>query len=68
VHAGRLRLQLTASDTVYTVQDMDIQAFKRHLLKGRLKGQWAIWVSGYGRLAFEFKNDDVDLLDYEDCQ
>jgi proteic killer suppression protein len=66
VHAGRLRLQLTALDTAYTIQDMDIPGFKLHPLKGKLKGRWAIWVSGNSRLTFEFKDGDVYLLDYED--
>ena len=65
-HAGRLRLQLAALDTAYTIQDMDIPGFKLHPLKGKLKGRWAIWVSGNWRLTFEFKDGDVYLLDYED--
>lgn len=66
VHAGRLRLQLAALDTAFTIQDMDIPGFKLHPLKGKLKGRWAIWVSGNWRLTFEFKDGDVYLLDYED--
>ena len=66
VHAGRLRLQLAALDTAYTIQDMDNPGFKLHLLKGKLKGRWAIWVSGNWRLTFEFKDGDVYLFDYED--
>jgi proteic killer suppression protein len=66
VHAGRLRLQLAALDTAYTIQDTVIPGFKLHPLKGKLKGRWAIWVSGNWRLTFEFKDGDVYLLDYED--
>ncbi len=66
MHAGRLRLHLAALDTAYTVQDMDIPGFKLHPLKGKLKGRWAIWVSGNWRLTFEFKAGDVYLLNYED--
>jgi proteic killer suppression protein len=66
VHTGRLRLQLTALDTAFAIQDMDIPGFKLHPLKGKLKGRWSIWVSGNWRLTFEFKDGDVYLLDYED--
>ena len=66
VHAGRLRLQLAALDTAYTIQDMDIPGFKLHPLKRKLKGRWSVWVSGNWRLTFEFKDGDVYLLDYED--
>lgn len=65
-HTGRLRLQLAALDTAYIIQDMDIPGFKLHPLKGKLKGRWAVWVSGNWRLTFEFKDGDVYLLDYED--
>ena len=65
-HAGRLRLQLAALDTAYTIQDMDIPGFRLHPLKGKLKGRWSVWVSGNWRLTFEFKDGDVYLLDYED--
>jgi proteic killer suppression protein len=65
-HADRLRMQLAALDTAQTVQDMDIPGFKLHPLKGKLKGRWAISVSGNWRLTFEFKDGDAYLLDYED--
>jgi proteic killer suppression protein len=65
-HAERLRLQLAALDTAYTIEDMEIPGFKLHPLKGALKGRWAISVNGNWRLTFEFKAGDVYLLDYED--
>ena len=57
---------LAALDTAQTIQDMNIPGFKLHPLKGRLKGRWAISVSGNWRLTFEFRDGDVHLLDYED--
>jgi toxin HigB-1 len=57
---------LAALDTAQTVQDMNVPGFKLHPLKGRLKGRWAISVSGNWRLTFEFRDGDVHLLDYED--
>ena len=65
-HASRLRLQLAALDTAQMIQDMDIPGFRLHPLKGKLKGRWAISVSGNWRLTFEFRDGDVYLLDYED--
>jgi proteic killer suppression protein len=59
-------MQLTALDTAQTIQDMDIPGYRLHPLKGKLKGRWSISVSGNWRLTFEFKDGDVDLLDYED--
>jgi toxin HigB-1 len=57
---------LAALDTAQTIQDMNVPGFKLHPLKGRLKGRWAISVSGNWRLTFEFRDGDVHLLDYED--
>ena len=65
-HAKRLRLQLAALDTAQTITDMNIPGFRLHPLKGELRGRWAIWVSGNWRLAFEFREGNAYILDYED--
>ncbi len=65
-HAGRLRFQLAALDTAQGVDDMDIPGYRLHRLKGRSKGRWSVWVSGNWRLTFEFRDDNVHVLDYED--
>ncbi len=65
-HAGRLRLRLAARDTAQGVDDMDIPGYRLHRLKGRSKERWSICVSGNWRLTFEFKDDNVHVLDYED--
>jgi proteic killer suppression protein len=57
---------LAALDTAQSIQDMNVPGFKLHPLKGRLKGRWAISVSGNWRLTFEFREGDAHLLDYED--
>lgn len=45
-HAKRLRLQLAALDTAMVIDDMDIPGFALHQLKGKMRGRWAISVSG----------------------
>ena len=59
-------MQLVALDTAQTIEDMDIPGFKLHGLKGQLKGQWSIWVSGNWRITFEFQDGNAFILDYED--
>lgn len=59
-------MQLVALDTAQTIEDMDIPGFKLHGLKGKLKGRWAIWVSGNWRMTFEFRDGNVFILNYED--
>ncbi|MBF0633692.1 MAG: type II toxin-antitoxin system RelE/ParE family toxin [Nitrospinae bacterium] len=65
-HKERLRLQLIALDTATVIDDMDIQGFRLHPLKGDRKGLWAISVSGNWRLTFEFRDGDAYILNYED--
>jgi toxin HigB-1 len=57
---------LAALETAQVIQDMDLPGFRLHQLKGKLRGRWAISVSGNWRLTFKFKNGDAYLLDYED--
>jgi proteic killer suppression protein len=46
---------------------MALPGFQLHPLKGKLKGLWAVSVSGNWRVVFRFENGnayDVDLIDY----
>ena len=65
-HGKRLRMLLTALDTAFTIDDMNIPGIRLHPLKGSEKGRWSVWVNGNWRLTFEFVNGDVYILDYED--
>ena len=65
-HEHRLRLMLVALDTSTIIDDMDIPGYRLHPLKGKLKGRWSVSVSGNWRLTFEFKDGNVQLLNYED--
>ena len=65
-HAARLRMRLAALDSAQTIDDLDIAGFRLHELQGKIRGRWAINVSGNWRLTFEFRAGHVYLLDYED--
>ena len=65
-HDKRLRIMLAELDNSQSIVDMDIPGYRLHELKGRLRGRWSISVSGNWRLTFEFKDGNVELLDYED--
>ena len=65
-HAKRLRMQLTALDTAFAIDDMDIPGYRLHRLQGRPGKRWAIWGSGNWRLTFKFTEGDVQILNYED--
>lgn len=65
-HATKLRLQLAALDTAYTIEDLDIPGYRLHTLKGTRKGIWSITVNANWRLTFEFTEGNVYILNYED--
>lgn len=65
-HAPRLRLMLTRLDDSTRPSDMDAPGWNLHVLKGDLKGHWAVWVDGHWRLTFAFEGEDAVLVDYQD--
>lgn len=65
-HSKRLRMLLAALDTASGIEDMDVPGFRLHLLKGKDRGRWSIWVNGNWRVTFEFIDGDAHVLDYED--
>ena len=65
-HRKRLKVQLTALDTAIEIQDVDLPGFRLHKLKGKMKGLWAIDVSGNWRITFEFSDGNVFVVNYKD--
>lgn len=66
-HADRLRLILARLDASRKPEDMNLPGLRLHRLSGRLKGLWAVEVSGNWRVVFRFDKQDaleVDYLDY----
>jgi toxin HigB-1 len=65
-HAEKLRMQLAALDTAKDIDDLDIPGYRLHLLKGSRKGTWSITVRANWRLTFQFTDENVYILNYED--
>ncbi|MCY4057137.1 MAG: type II toxin-antitoxin system RelE/ParE family toxin [Gammaproteobacteria bacterium] len=66
-HVGRLRDILAALDRSRGPDGMTLPGFRLHALKGRLKGHYAVSVSGNWRVTFRFEDGaavDVDYVDY----
>ena len=66
-HVAKLRRILTALDRSNGPEGMDLPGFRLHPLKGRMKGQYAVSVSGHWRVTFRFEDEhavDVDYLNY----
>lgn len=65
-HEDRLTDILDRLDAASVVKDMDYPGSKLHPLKGKLKGNWSVTVSGNWRVIFGFKNGDAYVVDYVD--
>ena len=66
-HIDKLRDILAVLDRSRTAQDVDLPGYRLHALKGTLKGQYAVYVSGNWRVTFRFEDGhavDVDYVDY----
>ena len=66
-HADKLGRILARLHAGGTVSDMDLPGYRLHLLKGKLKGFYAVTVQANWRVIFRFADgeaQDVDYLDY----
>jgi proteic killer suppression protein len=67
IHVERLKRILFELETAKVINDMDIPRLKLHSLQGKMKGFYAVSVSGNWRVIFRFVDGnayDVDLVDY----
>ena len=65
-HSDRLRLVLGRLAASTAPRDMDLPGLRLHPLKGKLKGRWAVSISGNWRVTFAFSGKDIVDVDYED--
>jgi toxin HigB-1 len=61
-----IRLILARLHASSCPQDMGLPRLKLHPLKGKMKGTWAVSVSGNWRITFQFDGTDATNVDYED--
>jgi len=64
--ALRISIRLALLDSAVEIEDMDRPGYRLHQLKGKLKGKWAINVSGNWRIVFEFEDGHAYIVNYED--
>ncbi len=65
-HASKLRRILTVLETAQVPDDMDLPGYRLHPLQGNRQGTWSVRVSGNWRITFQFTEQNVELVDYED--
>lgn len=64
-HVKRIKKILTVLHAAHTIQDINVPGFGLHLLKGEMKGLWAVTVSGNYRILFSFNESKVEVLDVD---
>ena len=65
-HVDKLRDILAVLDISSGPAGMDLPGFRLHALKGRLKGHYAVSVSGNWRVTFRFDDGEAADVDYAD--
>jgi proteic killer suppression protein len=65
-HAQKIGDILDMLNAAKIVQDMNFPGAVLHPLKGRLKGNWSVRVSGNWRITFRFLDGDAYDVDYVD--
>ena len=65
-HVVKLRDILALLDQARQVEDLALPGLGLHPLKGRLKGHYAVSVSGNWRVTFRIEDGDVRDVDYVD--
>jgi len=56
----------TVLDASVQPQDMNLPGYKLHMLSGKEKGAWSVWVTGNWRVTFQFDGPDAVAVDYRD--
>ena len=65
-HAQKLSDILDRLNAAHSVTDMKYPGSDLHQLKGKMKGLWAVKVSGNWRVVFSFKEGNAYNIDYID--
>ena len=66
IHERKIRLILGALDAAKKIEVLNIPSFRLHKLKGDMKNLYSITVQANWRITFEFKGEDVYIVDYQD--
>ncbi len=65
-HAQRLRLILNRLNLITEISDLDIPSLRLHKLKGNMQNLWSVTVRANWRITFEFEDENVYIVDYQD--
>ncbi len=65
-YGSRIERMLDRLDASKKAEDMDLPGYKFHALKGDLKGEFAVSVTGNWRITYQFIGEDAMNVNLED--
>ena len=65
-HAAKLEILLSALNMAKRVNNMDVESWGLHPLRGNFAGHWSVKVNGNWRITFRFTGNDAEVVDYQD--
>ncbi|HEY1742636.1 MAG TPA: type II toxin-antitoxin system RelE/ParE family toxin [Granulicella sp.] len=65
-HAAKLEILLSALNVAKQLNNMDVEGWGLHPLKGNFAGHWSVKVNGNWRVTFRFIGTDAEVVDYQD--
>lgn len=65
-HARKIERILDRLDSATDIEDLNYPGSELHQLSGKLKGFWAVKISGNFRIWFRFKNENAYNVQYGD--
>jgi len=65
-HTNKIRRILALLDELTDIAEINFDSYNLHKLKGEMNSLWSVKVNGNWRITFEFKDENVYIVDYQD--
>ncbi len=66
IHQYKIREILSTLNKMKDLTPLALPSYRLHQLKGDMKGLWSVAVQANWRITFDFKDEDVYIVDYKD--
>ena len=66
IHQYKIREILSTLNKMKDLTPLALPSYRLHQLKGDIKGLWSVTVQANWRITFDFKDEDVYIVDYKD--
>lgn len=66
IHQYKIREILSILNRMKDFTPLMLPSYRLHQLKGDMKGLWSVTVQANWRITFDFKDENVYIVDYKD--